>query len=186
MDPKEHILNVAERMFAKTGYHATSIRDIAEAAKINCSMVNYYFETKENLYLSIFEKIHQLVECICIEQDMNLEFADSMKLFIKRNLDVSSSELCLTKLYLSEQHISSTQLIGGMIGNIEKVHFDYFINLTQFNAQIASLANKDLLYRAIFGTLKEFIRVTIQGNARINQNYDAKEITEYIFKSHFT
>ncbi|MBS7334311.1 MAG: helix-turn-helix transcriptional regulator, partial [Weeksellaceae bacterium] len=47
-DTKQEIMNVAMQLFAKKGYHSTSIRDITSAAKMNSSMVSYYFQSKEN------------------------------------------------------------------------------------------------------------------------------------------
>ena len=55
MDTKTHIQEVAIDLFSKKGYHSTSIRDIAIEAKLNSSMVSYYFQSKENLYISLFK-----------------------------------------------------------------------------------------------------------------------------------
>ena len=43
------ILGIAETLFAKNGFDGTSVRDIAKEAGINVAMINYYFESKENL-----------------------------------------------------------------------------------------------------------------------------------------
>jgi AcrR family transcriptional regulator len=43
------------RFILKKGYHSTSIQDIAIEAKLNSSMVSYYFQSKENLYISLFK-----------------------------------------------------------------------------------------------------------------------------------
>ncbi|MEJ5055648.1 TetR/AcrR family transcriptional regulator [Sphingobacterium sp. MYb382] len=43
------ILDIAETLFAKNGFEGTSVRDIAKLAGINVAMINYYFESKENL-----------------------------------------------------------------------------------------------------------------------------------------
>ena len=37
------ILQVAADLFADDGYKATSVRKICEAARVNVSMVNYFF-----------------------------------------------------------------------------------------------------------------------------------------------
>ncbi|MCP4667486.1 MAG: CerR family C-terminal domain-containing protein [Deltaproteobacteria bacterium] len=52
--PKERILDQAEALFAKKGYHAVSVREITRAAGCNLAAVNYHFGTKENLYLEVF------------------------------------------------------------------------------------------------------------------------------------
>lgn len=45
---------VAEKLFAANGYNGTSVRDIATKAKVNVSMISYYFGSKENLMEELF------------------------------------------------------------------------------------------------------------------------------------
>ncbi|SHK44652.1 TetR family transcriptional regulator [Epilithonimonas mollis] len=51
---EEHIMIVAEKLFAANGYNGTSVRDIATKAKVNVSMISYYFGSKENLMEELF------------------------------------------------------------------------------------------------------------------------------------
>lgn len=48
-DTKRKILDAAEHLFARDGYHATSLRGITTAAKVNLAAVNYHFGSKEAL-----------------------------------------------------------------------------------------------------------------------------------------
>jgi AcrR family transcriptional regulator len=50
----ERILDCAEREFAAHGYTATPLHRIAAAAKVNQALINYYFRSKEKLYLAVF------------------------------------------------------------------------------------------------------------------------------------
>ncbi len=43
------IMEIAKALFAQHGFDATSVRDIAQRAHINVAMINYYFNSKENL-----------------------------------------------------------------------------------------------------------------------------------------
>lgn len=43
------IIGIAKALFAQHGFDATSVRDIAQRAQINVAMINYYFNSKENL-----------------------------------------------------------------------------------------------------------------------------------------
>ncbi|WP_312823426.1 TetR/AcrR family transcriptional regulator [Epilithonimonas sp.] len=52
---EEHIMMVAEKLFAANGYNGTSVRDIATKAKVNVSMISYYFGSKENLLEELFK-----------------------------------------------------------------------------------------------------------------------------------
>ena len=47
---REHILQVACKVFAKRGFRNATIRDICQQAHVNIASVNYYFSSKEKLY----------------------------------------------------------------------------------------------------------------------------------------
>ena len=49
-----NILRKAEELFAQNGFNATSVRDIARAAKVNMAMISYYFGSKEKLIEVLF------------------------------------------------------------------------------------------------------------------------------------
>src|SRR5215217_7090727 len=49
------IIEVAERLFAKKGFAGTSVRDIAQEADVNVSMISYYFGSKEKLIEALFQ-----------------------------------------------------------------------------------------------------------------------------------
>ncbi len=54
---KEAICKVATRLFVEKGFEKTSIRDIAEAARMNSSGLYYYFEDKEAILYTILMQI---------------------------------------------------------------------------------------------------------------------------------
>lgn len=54
-DRRQNILLSAEKLFAKYGFHAVSIRDIADDAGVPLALVGYHFGNKQQLYHAIFE-----------------------------------------------------------------------------------------------------------------------------------
>ena len=46
---------VAEKLFAANGYNGTSVRDIASKAKVNVSMISYYFGSKEKMMSYLYQ-----------------------------------------------------------------------------------------------------------------------------------
>ena len=55
-DRKLAILLTAERLFAQRGYHAVSIRQIAEDAGVPLALVGYYYGQKHELFHAIFAR----------------------------------------------------------------------------------------------------------------------------------
>lgn len=56
METREHILDIAEQLFAEQGLGQTSLRAITAAAGVNLAAVHYHFGSKEALEYAIFER----------------------------------------------------------------------------------------------------------------------------------
>lgn len=62
---RERILEAAFELFAECGFDATSIADVADAAKVRKSLVLYHFESKETLWqTAVTYRARPLVELI--------------------------------------------------------------------------------------------------------------------------
>ncbi len=62
---KARILDAAQEVFAAKGFEGASTREIAAHAEVNISSLHYHWESKETLYLAIFERIfRQLVDLL--------------------------------------------------------------------------------------------------------------------------
>lgn len=55
-DTKQRILDAAEQLFARDGFHNTSLRTITREARVNLAAVNYHFGGKEALVEAVFER----------------------------------------------------------------------------------------------------------------------------------
>lgn len=58
----DQILEAAKTLFAEKGYQDTTVRAIAQRARVNGSAVNYYFRSKEGLYEAIFLQAYGQLE----------------------------------------------------------------------------------------------------------------------------
>lgn len=78
-DRRAAILLAAEKLFAEHGYHAVSIRQIAQEADVPLALVGYYFGQKHELFHSIFahwrgtisERLALLVEAEASPRDVH-------------------------------------------------------------------------------------------------------------------
>lgn len=56
---RSDILAAAKRVFAKKGYHATTIADIAKSAKLSYGSIYWYFDSKDALFHALMESEEQ-------------------------------------------------------------------------------------------------------------------------------
>jgi len=61
-DRRQAILLAAEKLFAQHGYHAVTIRQIADEASVPLALVGYYFGPKHELFGAIFEHWSHTIE----------------------------------------------------------------------------------------------------------------------------
>jgi hypothetical protein len=96
-DAKERIYRAAVKLFARKGYHAVGVREIAQEADVNVSMVNYYYGEKINILKQIideaFEKYRNAVVTaddynISIKQHVSAVIRNFIKLF-RENIEIS-------------------------------------------------------------------------------------------------
>lgn len=55
-DTKTHILDIAEKHFARDGFAGTSLRAIIKDAGVNVAAIAYHFGTKEELYIAVTQR----------------------------------------------------------------------------------------------------------------------------------
>ena len=58
---KARILAAAEEVFATGGFAGASTREIAAAAHVNISSLHYHWESKETLYVAVFQNIYDRI-----------------------------------------------------------------------------------------------------------------------------
>src|SRR4051794_17375213 len=56
-DSREALLQAAKVIFARKGYDGATVKDLAEEAGVNVSLVSYYFQGKEGLFRACLETI---------------------------------------------------------------------------------------------------------------------------------
>ena len=52
-DTKARVVAAASALFAERGFHGTTVRDIAQRARVNLAAGHYHFGSKETLYLEV-------------------------------------------------------------------------------------------------------------------------------------
>lgn len=101
-DGKEKILTAALKLFAQNGFHATSVSQIAAAAKVSKGLAYNYFDSKEALLLTIIEQASETMLATASEmvagggyQIMLRDFLDRYGTSLKANKQFLTFQLSL-------------------------------------------------------------------------------------------
>ena len=74
---EDNILWAAEQEFLSKGYARTTTADIAKLAGVNHALLHYYYRSKENLFIKVFEKnIQTIIPLFCSLTDNSLPLKD--------------------------------------------------------------------------------------------------------------
>lgn len=60
-DARNRLLDAAEKLFCKKGFHAVSVRELTTEAGCNIAAVNYHFGGKEKLYTEMFRRQFEMM-----------------------------------------------------------------------------------------------------------------------------
>lgn len=77
-DRRNEILDAALRCFLRTGYHRTSMDDVVREAGLSKGTLYWYFQNKQDLFLSLFDRILAEMLAFVPQPDPDLPAADQL------------------------------------------------------------------------------------------------------------
>lgn len=108
---KQKVVDAASFLFFQKGFHGTSVRDIAERASVNVSLISYYFNSKQGLLeyavTNYFEMYLQLLEKELEESD-DLNDIKKLKKMIHTIITYKTDYFQLTSFIHRELSLDST------------------------------------------------------------------------------
>lgn len=157
IDKKDHILDVAERVFSDLGFDGASTRMISGEAGVNMAMLNYYFGSKEGLFLAVFERKISSFQALLqnIGNDSTMTSWDKLAKCIDNYVERIIVNNCFQKLINRELSMSKrwdltdkiTEIIMVNIIEIKKILDEGIKNGSFFND-----IDPQLVIATIFGT----------------------------------
>jgi len=157
IDKKDHILDVAEKVFSDLGFDGASTRMISGEAGVNMAMLNYYFGSKEGLFLAVFERKISSFRTLLqnIGNDESMSSWDKLDKCIDNYVDRIIVNNCFQKLINREISISKrsdltdkiTEILMLNVMELKKI-FDEGIKNGSFHKE----TDTQLLTATIFGT----------------------------------
>ncbi len=178
IDAKERILNTVIGMLMEgTDVSKITIRAISEQAGVNSALINYYFQTKENLLIKAVEACMLKLSDMIYEKDtQNEPPADRVKRIIKNMASFSLSHYALAEFAISVELKNgcfySTQSIMYMLKRIyqtTKTDVEIKLMALQLIAPLQVILLKPKEYQ---GYLQEDIFDEIKRNELIDMMVD--------------
>jgi len=161
------IIEVAERLFASKGFAGTSVRDIAQEADVNVSMISYYFGSKEKLIEALFKlrtvESGSRIENIILNEDL----APLQKVYIMIDsvIERLMGNQCFHNIMMREQlSAERTPIISDHIMNLKIRNMELMRRLIK-EGQDAGVFRKNIdmsfMTTTLYGTVNQAIATQV-------------------------
>lgn len=164
IDKKTHILDVAEKIFSELGFDGASTRMISGEAGVNMAMLNYYFGSKEGLFLAVFERkiysFHELLQNI--GSDDNMTSWEKLSTAVDKYLDKVLVNSCFQMLINREVSLNTRSALTDKITSILLVNINEIkkiLNEGVNNGSFKKDTDTELLIASVFGTKNYIINM---------------------------
>lgn len=141
---KIDILEIAEELFCRFGSKNTTVRLIAKKANISPAMLNYYFGSKENLFLLIFEnKIKQFKESmtsyIIRDEIVSVQLFNYANFYINLIVD----NIAFYRLMMREKLLNENERVVNLIDSYFKSNMQVFRSILDKGIDEKKIENID-------------------------------------------
>ena len=118
---REALLSVAIGEFAANGFNGTSINGLARKAGVSIGSLYSYFPSKDDLFLTIVARGHDLLESAVADLDPGAGFVANYRSMLHRARDYALSNPELNLVYLDATTQGLRHLSSRLSGSLESV-----------------------------------------------------------------
>ena len=162
---RKQLLTAARHSFARKGLTGTSIRDIAQGAKLNSSLISYYFQSKDGLYRACIEEIaqtsYQMTKKVLQPAVNETEFRLRLQMFLDNLfqlfLEDRDTGLILIREY-DRQHSPAADIFRESFLKIHGVIVEFF-NAAQVSGYVDRDKDPFTLASLLFGCFTSQMRM---------------------------
>jgi len=162
-DKRSAIQLVAEKLFARKGFHATSIRELGREAGVNSSMISYYFKSKQQLLLSIFERsIYDLSGISAQLADQRLTEMEKLNQLLDFYTAKLLADGASTYIMLQEQLLRSIDRSSQLSEEITEKQFSLLEGIVKAgitNGSFKPDINIRMIFYTLLGTFRQIVIV---------------------------
>lgn len=101
-DCKANLIAATTPFFAEKGYRGVGVRELAQAAGVNISMISYYFGGKERLYAAVLTEQFATLRRVAELKDMDQDPMKKFELYVRATVARYRKSPYLLRFYTSE------------------------------------------------------------------------------------
>lgn len=110
---RDKIFRAATLVFEEKGYSGARMQEIADKAGINKALLHYYFRSKDQLFMAVFQVlISKMFEKIFATFNADLSFKEKIKLFLSQHIDFLIKNPKLPTFLLNEMSVNPSVVDG--------------------------------------------------------------------------
>jgi TetR/AcrR family transcriptional regulator, fatty acid metabolism regulator protein len=168
-DKYHRILEAAVTVFAKSGFHESTISQIARAAGVADGTIYLYFKNKDDILVHFFNyKTRQVFARFREEVDQAQTAIDKLRNLIRRHLDEFQKDRFMAVLYQAETH-RINRLAEEQIHEMHKMYLDLIAEIVE-QGQVEGAIRRDLyvglVKRYIIGGVDEVINTWLHSDGK--------------------
>ncbi|RJR21332.1 MAG: TetR/AcrR family transcriptional regulator [Desulfobacteraceae bacterium] len=186
---RQEMLDAALDLFSEKGYHNVSMHEIAGKAEFAIGTLYKFFKNKEDLYkalmLGLCEKFQsELTGAINEKQDE----VEKLRSYIRAKGEVFRANISVIRLYFSEAHASSFNVVSGLDFEIQKSRREFFESMAKVFASgvekkiFNNIADPFLLAIALDSLSNAFLDLWVEAPDKYPYPEDPDTILNILFK----
>lgn len=193
LDKKEHIMEVAVALFAEKGFEGTSIRDLAQQADVNIAMINYYFGSKEKLFVALLEvKARFMRDRIdALQNDSSLSETEKIDLIIDGYVTRFLSQPAFHRVLQQELLVTNREILHQNVIDIFTKNTQDIVAIIEkgIRKKIFKKVDPPLLFASIVGTINQVMMSKTMCNVLMRKDIEedpysdpalSKRLTQHI------
>jgi TetR/AcrR family fatty acid metabolism transcriptional regulator len=167
-DKRERILDAAVRVFARKGFYATRVSEVARAAGVADGTIYLYFKSKDELLVSLFEhRVERLLAFLATELPRATSASEKLQRIIELQLGLLEGERDLAEVVTVILRQSS-KLMKEYAAPKFSAYLDVIAGVVaegQAHGELRKDVSPHLAARAIFGALDAITMTWALGKA---------------------
>ena len=183
IDKKDYILDVAEKVFSELGFDGASTRVISGEAGVNMAMLNYYFGSKEGLFVAVIERKITSSQVILqnISSDDSLSAWDKIARYVDLYSERAVNNNCFQKLLYQEMGMNRKTELSDNIRNIlmkNVTELTKIINEGINSGEFKKEIDIQLIIATLYGTKNYIVNMPLMSSQMLGYDIQDDKILE--------